>query len=53
MTNRRHQALTAALSGEGRGGRRRGAGAAGRLDEPAVRRVAHWLVAASGAATAG
>ncbi|MFF8989688.1 hypothetical protein ACF09H_06985 [Streptomyces sp. NPDC014983] len=54
MTNRRHQVFTAALSGAGlydlapeddtavRA-------PADRLDEPTVRRVAHWLAAAGGA----
>ncbi|MGA4933018.1 hypothetical protein ACPCBC_22835 [Streptomyces incarnatus] len=58
MTNRRHQVLTAALSRAGLYDLAPEDGAAvralaGRLDEPTVRRVAHWLAAAAGAGAAG
>ncbi|RRQ80338.1 hypothetical protein CQW39_07675 [Streptomyces griseofuscus] len=58
MTNRRHQVLTAALSRAGLYDLAPEDGAAvrtlaGRLDEPTVRRVAHWLVAAAGTSAAG
>ncbi|MFF5666428.1 hypothetical protein ACFY7F_26845 [Streptomyces griseofuscus] len=58
MTNRRHQVLTAALSGAGLYDLAPEDGAAvralaGRLDEPTVRRVAHWLAAAAGTSAAG
>ncbi|OIK24592.1 hypothetical protein [Streptomyces malaysiense] len=58
MTNRRHQVLTAALSAAGLYDLAPEDGAAlralaGRLDEPTVRRVAHWLAAAAGAGAAG
>ncbi|MFZ4234977.1 hypothetical protein ACOZGD_07250 [Streptomyces murinus] len=58
MTNRRHQVLTAALSRAGLYDLAPEDGAAvralaGRLDEPTVRRVAHWLAAAAGASAAG
>ncbi|WP_153813770.1 hypothetical protein [Streptomyces sp. SUK 48] len=58
MTNRRHQVLTAALSRAGLYDLAPEDGAAvralaARLDEPTVRRVAHWLTAAAGAGAAG
>ncbi|MFY4721776.1 hypothetical protein [Streptomyces sp. LaBMicrA B280] len=58
MTSRRHQVLTAALSRAGLYDLAPEDGAAvralaGRLDEPTVRRVAHWLAAAAGASAAG
>ncbi|WP_416485548.1 hypothetical protein [Streptomyces sp. CL12] len=58
MTNRRHQVLTAALSRAGLYDLAPEDGAAvralaGRLDEPTVRRVAHWLAFAAGASAAG
>ncbi|MEV7501926.1 hypothetical protein [Streptomyces sp. NPDC093018] len=58
MANRRHQVLTAALSRAGLYDLAPEDGAAvralaGRLDEPTVRRVAHWLAAAAGVPAAG